>query len=66
MTTWGLQWLWLATVIVALSTRRVPGVTIALLLVPLLYFIVHVLYVVDVYYPRHIIPGHLALGLSLL
>ena len=62
----GLQWVWLATAIVALSSRRVPGITRVLLLVPLLYFIVHLLYVVDVYYPRHIIAGHLALGLSLL
>ena len=36
----------------------------ALLLVPLLYFVVYLLYDVEIYYPRHILAGHLALGVS--
>jgi len=62
----GLQWLWLGTVVVVLPRRGVPGVTKALLLVPLLYLIVYVFYDVDIYYPRHLIAGYLGLGISAL
>jgi hypothetical protein len=62
----GIQWLWAGTVIVAFSRRRLAVATKALLLVPLLYLGVHLLYSVSIYYPRHIIAGHFALGVSVL
>ena len=62
----GLQLLWAGTTMVALSRRRLAAVTKALLLVPLLYLGVHLLYAVTIYYPRHIVAGHLALGVSVL
>lgn len=62
----GLQWLWLGTAIVVLPRRGLAPGAQALLLVPLLYFVVHLLYTVDTYYPRHILAGHLALGVSVL
>jgi hypothetical protein len=66
LTMWGLQWLWAGTAIVALSRRRLAATTKALLLVPLLYFVVHLVYTVEFYYPRHILAGHLALGVAVL
>jgi hypothetical protein len=62
----GLQWLWLGTAVVALPRRQTPSGTRALLLVPLLYLVVYLLYDVDIYYPRHILAGHLAQGVSIL
>ena len=59
----GLQVLWLATAALALRRRGfAPGAKV-LLAVPLLYLGVHLVYVVDDYYPRHVIVGHLAMGL---
>jgi hypothetical protein len=66
LTMWGLQWLWLGTAVVALPRRRLAASTKALLLAPLLYFAVQLLYIVDVYYPRHILAGHFTLGVSVL
>ena len=63
---WGLQWLWLGTAIVALPRSGLAPCTKALLLVPLLYVVVYLFYVVDIYYPRHIVAGYLALGISIL
>jgi hypothetical protein len=62
----GLQWLWLGTAIVVLPRRGLAPGAKSLLLVPLLYFVVHLLYTVDTYYPRHILAGHFALGVSVL
>ena len=62
----GLQLLWVGTTIVALARRRLATGTKALLLVPLLYLGIHLLYAVNIYYPRHIVAGHLALGVSVL
>jgi hypothetical protein len=60
----GLQVLWLATCLVALRRRGfAPGAKALLLGLPLLYLGVHFVFVVDDYYPRHIIAGHLAMGL---
>ena len=60
----GLQVLWLATCLVALRRRGfAPGTKLLLLGLPLLYLGVHFVYVVDDYYPRHIIAGYLAMGL---
>jgi hypothetical protein len=66
LTMWGLQWLWLGTAIVALPRRRLAAGTRALLLVPLLYFVVYLVYTVGIYYPRHILAGHFALGVTVL
>ena len=62
----GIQGLWVATAIVVLPRRRMQPGAKALLLVPLLYLIVHLVYAVDIYYPRHIVAGHLALAISVL
>ena len=60
----GLQILWAATCILALRRRGFArGTKLLLLGLPLLYLGVHLVYVVDDYYPRHIIAGHLAMGL---
>jgi hypothetical protein len=60
----GLQVLWLAAgVLVLLGRGRTSGADALLLGLPLLYLGVHLVYVVDDYYPRHIIAGHLAMGL---
>jgi hypothetical protein len=60
----GLQVLWLAACVLALRRRGFePGAKMLLLGLPLLYLGVHFVYVVDDYYPRHIIAGHLAMGL---
>jgi hypothetical protein len=60
----GLQVLWLTACVLALRRRGFARGTKALLLgLPLLYLGVHLVYVVDDYYPRHVIAGHLAMGL---
>ena len=59
-----LQILWLTTCVLVLRRRGLEPITAALLVtLPLLYLGVHFIYVVDDYYPRHIIVGHLAMGL---
>jgi hypothetical protein len=59
-----LQILWLTTCVLVLRRRGFEPITAALLVtLPLLYLGVHFIYVVDDYYPRHIIVGHLAMGL---
>jgi hypothetical protein len=60
----GLQVLWVVTCLVANRRRGfAPGAKVLLVALPLLYLGVHFVYVVDDYYPRHIIAGHLAMGL---
>lgn len=44
------------------SWRRVSWAAKFLMLVPIIYLAVHMFYQVTVYYPRHIIIGHLAMG----
>jgi hypothetical protein len=59
-----LQILWLATWVLVLRRGGFGPVTTALLVaLPLLYIGVHFVYVVDDYYPRHILVGHFAMGL---
>jgi hypothetical protein len=60
----GLQVLWAATCVLALRRRGFArGTKLLLVGLPLLYLGVHLVYVVDDYYPRHVIAGHLAMGL---
>ena len=60
----GLQLMWSAAIVWTLvSWRKVTWRHKALLLIPLLYLGVHLFYQVTVYYPRHIIAGHMAMGL---
>ena len=60
----GLQILWLTACVLAFRRRGfAPGTKILLVALPLLYLGGHLVYVVDQYYPRHIIVGHLAMGL---
>jgi hypothetical protein len=58
----GLQAAWLAAIWLAWR-RRSRGASAALLAVPALYLVVHVVYDVGNYYPRHILAGHFAMGL---
>lgn len=58
-----IQILWLAAGLVVLGRRTVPGMTKILLGLPLVYLGVHLVYVVDFYYPRHVIAAHLAMVL---
>jgi hypothetical protein len=53
---------WLVAIAVALRRRTLYLASVALL--PLAYLGVHVFYQVEVYYPRHIIAGHLAMAVS--
>ena len=62
----GIQWLWLWVAIMVLPRRRTPWESKALLMAPLLYLVVYLLYTVDLYYPRHIVAGYLAMGISVL
>jgi uncharacterized membrane protein YqjE len=60
----GLQILWLTACVLAFRRRGLArGTKILLVALPLLYLGVHFVYVVDDYYPRHIIAGHLAMAL---
>jgi hypothetical protein len=60
----GLQLVWGAVLIwVLVAWRKLTWRNKALLLIPLLYLAVHLIYQVTVYYPRHIIAGHMAMGL---
>jgi hypothetical protein len=59
----GIQLLWGVVAILTLARRAAPGMTKALLALPLVYLGVHLVYQADFYYPRHIIAGHLAMGL---
>ncbi len=60
----GLQVLWAAACVLAIRRRGfAPGTKLLLVGLPVLYLGVHLVYVVDDYYPRHIIAGYLAMGL---
>jgi hypothetical protein len=59
----GIQLCWLAVGLVVLARRRTPGLTKLLVVWPLAYLAVYLVYQVDYYYPRHIIAAHLAMGL---
>lgn len=64
---WGLLALWLTGVLMALSRVRRKDFSLRgwlLLLVPIAYLAPHVIYQVEVYYPRHILAGYLAMGLG--
>jgi hypothetical protein len=59
----GLQAAWiLAALLVTRRWRWSRAPTALLLLVPALYLGVHLVYVVTVYFPRHLISGYLAMG----
>jgi O-Antigen ligase len=64
---WGLLALWVAAVAMALSRVRRRDFSLRgwlLLFVPVAYLGLHVIYQVEVYYPRHILAGYLAMGLG--
>ena len=58
-----IQILWLTVGLLTLVRRAAPGMTKILLGLPLLYLGVHLVFVIDFYYPRHIIAGQLAMAL---
>lgn len=59
----GLQIVWASVSVAAFVRRRAVALPArALLLLPLLYMIPHVFFFVTIYYPRHIISPHLAMG----
>lgn len=59
----GIQLLWLAVGLGTLARRNAPRTTKLLVGWPLVYLGVYLVYQVDYSYPRHIIAGHLAMGL---
>jgi hypothetical protein len=59
----GIQVVWLAVALLTLARRVAPGTTKVLMGLPLAYLVVHLVYHVEFYYPRHIIAGHLAMAL---
>lgn len=63
---WGLLAVWVAAIALALlrllRDREFPPIRWLLLVLPIAYLIPHVVYQVEVYYPRHIIAGYLAMG----
>jgi hypothetical protein len=59
----GLQLAWLGAGLALLATGRGDRVTGLAWLVPGLYLGVHVFYRVWTYYPRHVLAGHVAMGL---
>ena len=54
--------MWLAAAL-GLMLARAAGVRSALMATPAFYLGPHVVYVIYVYYPRHIVAGYLAMGL---
>ena len=58
-----IQLLWLVVGLLTLARRTAPATTKILLGLPLVYLGVHLVFEGDVYYPRHIIAGHLAMAL---
>jgi hypothetical protein len=59
----GLQLVWILVGSAAVGGwLGIPWRAKCLLLVPVLYLGVHLVYQVAVYYPRHIIMGHVAMG----
>jgi hypothetical protein len=59
----GLQLMWIVAIAWTLAAPGVArGRLLSLLSVPLLYLGVHLVYQVTPYYPRHIIIGHMAMG----
>lgn len=62
---WGMLALWLAAIVMSLwrLVRRESSLRAWLLLfVPVAYLAPHLIYQVEVYFPRHIIAGYLAMG----
>jgi hypothetical protein len=59
----GIQLVWLAVGVLILARRAASGIAAALMALPLVYLGVHLVYHVEFYYPRHVIAGHLAMGL---
>ncbi len=59
----GIQLLWLVVGLLTLARRSAPAITKILLGLPLVYLGVHLVFVLDFYYPRHIVAGHLAMAL---
>lgn len=61
----GLQFIWSMSIITCIFFRKhVTWASKLLILLPMLYLGVHFIYQVNVYYPRHIITGHMAMGLT--
>jgi hypothetical protein len=61
----GLQLAWLAGLIGLVVARRpIPLHAWVAMALPVLYLGVHLVYQVQVYYPRHLVAGHLAMGVT--
>ena len=61
--------LWIGAVILALIRRRRSELSVPdwiLMAMPVAYLAPHVVYQVEVFYPRHIVAGYLAMGVSAL
>ena len=60
----GLQAVWILSVVLVVRARERAPVAAAVLLVPALYLGVHLFYQVTDYYPRGIVIGHIAFGVT--
>jgi len=57
-----LQVVWVAAVVFALRSRQSPSIRL-LVLAPVLYLGVHIVYDIRVYYPRHVLAAYFAMGM---
>ncbi len=58
------QLLWMGVAVVTIARWRASAAGLLVAAAPLLYLAVHVVYQVEPYYPRHVIVGHLACGIT--
>ncbi len=61
----GLVFFWICSLVLTRPSKRpVRWVALILTITPLMYLGVHVFYNVSTYYPRHIIAGYIAFGVT--
>jgi hypothetical protein len=60
-----LQVAWLVAVVLVWRRSNAPTWMRALMLLPVAYLGIHLVFQVSVYYPRHVVVGHLAMGMAI-
>ncbi|MBI4246543.1 MAG: hypothetical protein HY614_05090 [Candidatus Rokubacteria bacterium] len=61
----GLQLVWVVSAVALLASPKERSlVSLGLIAVPMVFLAVHLFYQVGVYYPRHIVIGHVAMGVA--
>jgi hypothetical protein len=64
---WTLLGLWIAALVATIGMQRRRRFSVShwlILLLPIAYLAPHIVYQVEIYFPRHIIAGYLAMGVS--